>query len=32
MKNRGAKLIEKIMAIKKRNAVIITHNYQLGEL
>ena len=33
MKNRDAELVEKIRALKKkRNAVILTHNYQLGEI
>lgn len=33
MENRDAELIEKISALKKRrNAVILTHNYQLGEV
>jgi len=33
MKNRDVELIEKVMALKKkRNAVILTHNYQLGEI
>ena len=33
MENRDAELVEKIMAFKKkRNAVILTHNYQLGEI
>jgi quinolinate synthase len=33
MKNRDAEIVEKIAALKKkRNAVILTHNYQLGEV
>jgi len=33
MENRDAKLVEKISALKKRrNAVILAHNYQLGEV
>ena len=33
MKNRDAELVEKIRALKKKkNAVILTHNYQLGEI
>jgi len=33
MKNRDAELVEKIRALKKKkNAVILTHNYQLGEV
>jgi quinolinate synthase len=33
MENRNAELIEKISALKKRrNAVILAHNYQLGEV
>jgi quinolinate synthase len=33
MENRDAELIEKIMDLKKtRNAVILAHNYQLGEV
>jgi len=33
MENRDAELVEKIAVLKKRrNAVILTHNYQLGEV
>jgi quinolinate synthase len=33
MKNRDAELVEKISALKKkRNAIILVHNYQLGEV
>lgn len=33
MENRDAKLIEKILSLKgERNAVILAHNYQLGEI
>jgi quinolinate synthase len=33
MKNRDAELVERISALrKKRNAVILAHNYQLGEV
>lgn len=33
MKNRDAKLTEKILSLKKRrNAIILAHNYQLGEI
>jgi quinolinate synthase len=33
MRNRDAELVEKISALrKKRNAVILAHNYQLGEV
>jgi len=33
MENRDAEIVEKISALKKRrNAVILTHNYQLGEV
>jgi len=33
MKNRDAEIVEKISALKKRrNAVILAHNYQLGEV
>jgi len=33
MKNRDAELLEKIAVLKKkRNAVILTHNYQMGEV
>ena len=33
MRNRDAELTEKILRLKKRgNAVILAHNYQLGEV
>jgi quinolinate synthase len=33
MENRDAEIVEKISALKKRrNAVILAHNYQLGEV
>ena len=33
MENRDAKLIEKTLSLKReRNAVILAHNYQLGEI
>ena len=33
MENRDAKLVEKILSLKReRNAVILVHNYQLGEV
>ncbi|GAG33376.1 unnamed protein product, partial [marine sediment metagenome] len=33
MEDRDAEIVEKISALKKRrNAVILTHNYQLGEV
>jgi len=33
MENRDAELIEKVINLKKRrNAIILAHNYQLGEI
>lgn len=33
MENRDAKLIQEILSLKRRkNAIILAHNYQLGEI